>query len=616
MQPRHILVIGLVFGLCACGNPQDTGKSPAASASAADQGLAATGTATTSQPALTAQTVKSGGVMPEAQQRVHFDHAELHFTVDPARQRIDGDARLTFTAKQAISEVLLDLDRNLPISRVAVDDQPLAPSAWSNPDGQLRIQLPTGLAPGGKVTVRVAYGGRPHVAQKAPWDGGFVWTHTADGQPWVGVAVEGEGCDLFWPCIDYPEGEPDLVDTYVTVPKPLVAPGNGVLVGVTETAGQRTWHWRARQPDTYAVTLNIGPYRELKGDYHSRYGNVIPMAFWYLPGKEAQAKELFATLPSILDFFEQEIGPYPFGDEKVGMVESPYYGMEHQTINAYGAGYPKDKYDFDFLLQHEFAHEWFGNQLTNADWDDMWLHEGFGSYMQPLYGRYLHGDMAYYAMLHDMRIGLMNRLPVVSGHSQTEEAVYDKDHGPGNDIYAKGALVLHSLRELIGDDAFFKSTRLLVYGRDDPKPGNFKPRYSTTRDFMDIVNKVTGKNLDWFFKVYLYQAKLPRLDVQRDADTLKLHWMAPQGLPFPMPVEVQVGYQVRTLPMGNGRGELKVPAGTLVIVDPHSKLLREEPYIPAYQEWKKQDALDAKKPGYRNPRTPATSDPLPKSTGT
>jgi aminopeptidase N len=233
-----------------------------------------------------------------------------------------------------------------------------------------------------------------------------------------------------------------------------------------------------------------------------------------------------------------------------------------------------------------------------------------------LYGRYLHGDMAYYAMLHDMRIGLMNRFPVVSGHSQTEEAVYDKDHGPGNDIYAKGALVLHSLRELIGDDAFFKSTRLLVYGRDDPKPGNFKPRYGTTRDFMDIVNKVTGKNLDWFFKVYLYQAKLPRLDVQRGPDTLKLHWVAPQDLPFPMPVEVQVGYQVRTLPMGNGRGELKVPAGTLVIVDPHSKLLREEPYIPAYQEWKKQDALDAKKPGYRNPRTPATSDPLPKSTGT
>lgn len=105
---------------------------------------------------------------------------------------------------------------------------------------------------------------------------------------------------------------------------------------------------------------------------------------------------------------------------------------------------------------------------------------------------------------------------------------------------------------------------------------------------------------------------MPRLDVQRDADTLKLHWVAPQDLPFPMPVEVQVGDQVRTLPMPRGSGELKVPAGSLVIVDPHSKLLRKEPYIPAYQEWKKRNALDAKKPGYRNPRTPATSDPPPK----
>ncbi|MEO8748749.1 MAG: M1 family metallopeptidase [Rhodanobacter sp.] len=551
--------------------------------------------------------------MPDAQKHLNFDHAELHFTVDPTRQRIDGDARLAFTARQAISEVMLDLDRNLQISRIAVDGKPVDHSTWSNPEGQLRIRLPAGLTAGGKVTVQVVYGGRPHVAQRAPWDGGFVWSHTKDGQPWVGVAVEGEGCDLFWPCIDYPEGEPDLVDTYVTVPKPLVAPGNGVLVGVTESATQSTYHWRARQPDTYAVTLNVGPYKELKADYHSHYGNVIAMAFWYLPGEEAQARELFATFPGILDFFEQEIGPYPFADEKMGIVETPYYGMEHQTVNAYGAGYPKGPYDFDQLLQHEFSHEWFGNQLTNSDWDDMWLHEGFGSYMQPLYARYLHGDMAYYSMLHETRLGLTNRFPVVSGHSQTEEGVYDKKHGPGNDIYGKGALMLHSLRELIGDPAFFKSTRLLVYGRADPKPGNFKPRYASTRDFMDIVNKVTGTNLDWFFKAYLYQAKLPHLVTQRDGSTLKLHWEVPNDVPFPMPVEVQVGYQVQTVPMAHGSGQLSVSAGTLVIVDPHSKLLREEPYIPAYQQWKKQDELDKQKKGYRNPRTPASSDPLPRS---
>jgi aminopeptidase N len=109
------------------------------------------------------------------------------------------------------------------------------------------------------------------------------------------------------------------------------------------------------------------------------------MSFWYLKSRADKAKALFAEFTPMLDFYEQMIGPYPFRDEKMGVVETPHLGMEHQTINAYGNEYKKDVYGFDWLLQHEFAHEWFGNQLTNLDNDDMWLHEGFGTYMQPLY---------------------------------------------------------------------------------------------------------------------------------------------------------------------------------------------------------------------------------------
>jgi aminopeptidase N len=563
MRYRHLLALGLGFALGGCAM------------------------APTQPRALTAQTENSGGVMPAAQQRVHFDHAELHIGVDPAQQRIDGVARLTFTARTATDVLLLDLDPELPISAVAIDGTALAATAWSNPTGRLRIRLPGPLAAGGKATVEVRYGGRPHVAKHAPWDGGFVWSHAADGQPWVGSAVEGEGCDLFWPCIDNPQGEPDLVDLYVTVPKPLVAPGNGVLVGVSDEGNRRTWHWRAKHPDTYAVSINVGPYKLLKGDYHSRYGNTIPMRFWYLPGKDKQARALFAEFPHVLDFFEQEIGPYPFGDEKMGVVETPYLGMEHQTINAYGNHFAQGPYGFDSLLQHEFAHEWFGNQVTNADWDDMWLHEGFGTYMQPLYSQYLNGDMDYFAWLHQLRLRVRNRHPIVSGSSKTEEQVYDEKSGPGQDIYNKGALMLHSLRGLIGDRAFFDSTRLLVYGREDPRPGNFKPRYASTRDYIDIVDKVTGRKLDWFFNVYLYQAALPKLDVRRDANVLDLRWQVPHDLPFPMPVEVQVGDTLHTLPMRDGTGRLEVAAGTLVIVDPHSKLLRDLPAVEAYRQWMK-----------------------------
>jgi aminopeptidase N len=197
--------------------------------------------------------------------------------------------------------------------------------------------------------------------------------------------------------------------------------------------------------------------------------------------------------------------------------------------------------------------------------------------------------MAYYNWLRRFRIQLENRFPVVSGQPRTEEEVYDANRGgPGQDIYNKGALMLHTLQHLIGDKAFYDSARELVYGRPDPKPGNFQPQYRTTADYMRIVNQVTGKNYDWFFKVYLYQAALPKLDVQRHGDTLDLRWQAPGNLPFPMPVEVQVDDSVHTVPMTGGRGSLAVPAGALVTIDPHSVLLRDEPRITEFRQWMRQ----------------------------
>jgi aminopeptidase N len=548
-----------------------------------------------SQPPLTALTKDSGTPMPAEQKRVHFDHAELHIAVHPDTQSIDGKATLTFSALEATDVLMVDLDRNLPVSAISVDGQPLPASAWSNPEGRLRIQLPHAVAKGGQVSATITYGGKPHVAKMAPWDGGFVWSHTKDGQPWVGSAVEGEGCDLFWPCVDQPHGKPDLVDLYVNVPKPLVAPGNGVLVGVSDEGGTSTYHWRAKHPTTYAISINVGPYKELTGEYKSRYGNTIPLQYWYMAGEDAEAKQLFAEFPRMLDFFEAKIGPYPWGDEKMGVVETPYEGMEHQTINAYGNHYAKDGSGFDWLLQHEFSHEWFGNQMTNANWDDMWLHEGFATLMQPLYARYLDGDATYYAWINRLRMMIANRYPVVSGTPRTEEAVYDESRGgPGQDIYNKGALMLQTLQHLIGDQAFYASARELVYGRPDPKPGNFQPQYRTTADYMRIVDQVTGKNYDWFFKVYLYQAALPKLDVQRHGDTLDLSWQAPDNLPFPMPVEVQVDDTVHTVSMEGGHGSLAVPAGALVTIDPHSVLLRDEPRITGFRQWMKQQRKAAK----------------------
>ena len=529
-------------------------------------------------------TANSGAPRADEQLAVSFEAVDLTLRVDPSSQSIAGDAALTFVATAPLTRIAVELDRNLPVDAASVDGVALAPAAISNPDGRLYLTLPTPLAAGARTVVRIRYHGKPHVATHAPWDGAFVWSKTEDGQPWISTTVEGEGCDLFWPCIDHPQGKPKLIDLHITVPAPLVAAGNGVALGMDEKDGWRTWHWRAKNPSTYGIALNIGPYETLSGEYDSQYGNKIPLRFWYLKGRDKQANGLFNEFKPMLSFFENRIGPYPFGDEKMGVVETPHLGMEHQTINAYGNGYAKAAAGYDWLLHHELSHEWFGNQMTNADWDDMWLHEGFGSYMQPLYLEYLRGDQAYYAALFDQRKKISNKVAVVSGKSKRIEDVYDAERGgPGGDIYTKGSLILHTLRGLIGDDAFFRATRRLVYGTETPKPGNFQPRYSSTKEFVGIVNEVSGRDLGWFFDAYLYHAALPELVEERHGDKLQLSWKLKDGGTFPMPIEVRVGDRIERLSMADGKGELTVPPGTLYTIDPRSRVLRQEAHIDEWQ---------------------------------
>jgi aminopeptidase N len=550
----------------------------------------------TQQPQLTATTVESGLQRTPEELAVVFEKADLKLRIEPDTRSIRGDATLTFTAKSTLSRVVVDLDRNLPVDAVEVDGKPVAPGSYSNPEGRLAVQLPHAVNAGDQVLLRVVYHGEPHVAKRAPWDGGFVWAKTPDGQPWVASAVEGEGCDLFWPCIDHPMGKAKVVEEHFTVPAPLVAAGNGVPLGMDEKDGWRTYHWRAKNPSTYGISVNVGPYKLLSGEYASRYGNKIPLSFYYLPQDEKGARELFKEFPLVLDFFESTIGPYPFGDEKMGVVETPHLGMEHQTINAYGNKFVKSQYGYDWLLQHEFAHEWFGNQVTNANWDDMWIHEGLGTYMQPLYMQYLRGDMEYFANLMEERAKITNKAPIVSGKQRTEEDVYnDKRGGPGLDIYMKGSLVMHTLRNLVGDDAFFRAVRMVVYGTDQPRPGNFTTRFGTTAEFIAAVDKTTGRDLDWFFQAYLYQAGLPELQAARQGDRLVLSWKTAGGTPFPMPVEVRVGKQVVTVPMEGGKGSVELPQGATYTLDPHSKILRREEHIEQYQDYMK--AQRKAKPG-------------------
>ena len=538
-------------------------------------------------PELSAYTRGTGGPLTAEQRSVEFTHADLSLDIFPDKKEIAGRSKLTLNVQKPVERIQFDLDRNLPISAVTLGGQPIDKGQWSNPDGRLTIELGRTALAGETLVVGVDYAGKPHVAARAPWEGGFVWDKTPDGKPWVATAVQGEGCDLFWPCFDNSLVEVGTVDLRINVPEGLSAPSNGKLVGVTKADdGRSTWHWRATKPNNYAIALNIAPYKELKANYRSRFGNTIPLHYWHLPGKEKEARVLFAEFAPTLAFFEATVGPYPFANEKVAAVETPHLGMEHQTINAYGNAYKPAPEGYDWLFHHEFAHEWFGNQLTNRNWDDMWLHEGFGSYMQPLSIRQRLGEVPYHAWMWKQRAGLLNRFPIVSGKPRLEHEVYNPETGPGGDIYAKGALALHSLRQLMGDEPFYRAVRRLVYGRPDPAPGNFSPRFGTTDEFVQLTSEEAGRDLKWFFDVYIRSARLPELVEKRQGNVLNLQWRTQRGLPFPMPVEVMVDGALQTVPMANGRGSLTLPAANSIwTVDPAGKLLRHDDAIDRYRDW-------------------------------
>lgn len=539
-------------------------------------------------PPLSKRTIESGLPMSANQKATGLDALDLALKIDPIAARIDGTARYALTALAPMTRVEFDLDPRYAISAVSLNDVPVPATAWRNDDGQLSIDLPAKASRGEKIAVEIRYGGRPHIAERAPWEGGIMWRLTPAGQPWIATANQNEGCDILWPCIDSSAKRVATTNIAFTVPAPLVAAGNGTFVGRSDENGWTTWRWRARNLNMYGLTLNIGPFGKVEKTYESRFGNSFPIDFWYLPGHREKAAALVDQLADAIAFFERTIGPFPFGDEKAGIVETPHLGMEHQTINGYGNGFKLAPEGYDWLMQHEFAHEWFANQLAETEPKHMWLQEGLGSYMQPLYMQQARGEQLYQALLWDMRKKIVAKVPLVPDEYLPSSYYNDKDAGWGSDIYAKGAWIAHTLRGLIGDEAFFTALRTTVYGRPDPAPGNFAPVYRTTDDFRREAEKASGRDLGWFFDAYLHQGPLPKLEVTRDGQRLDLAWTTAGGTPFPMPVEVRVGSRVVRVDMAGGKGSVALDEdGGDYTVDPANKILRDDPAIAAWQAQEK-----------------------------
>ncbi len=527
---------------------------------------------------------ESGGELTYEQASFDVSHYELNLKVNPADSTISGDVVVRADMVHPTDVIVLDLDPRFNIERVQELSDGMEKGLTfkrSENSKRFRIYFNGTRQPGEDIVIRVFYNGKPLVASNPPWDGGFVWDQTPSGDPWIGVACQTIGAWVWWPNKDHPSDKPDSVSLNFTLPENLVVAANGILKGTSDAGdGWKTWHWFNSTPiSNYNVTLNAAPYKTISESYESVAGDEMEVTFWVLPEFLEQGEELFPQFIDQLRFLEEILGPYPFRADKYGVAHAPYLGMEHQSIIAYGANFRNGalfgpRFGFDDLHQHELAHEWWGNMVSAWDWRDFWIHEGFGTYMQALYAEHLGGEELYQEMIQVFRRSIRSVQEIAPREFMTTTDVYGS--GRGGDIYYKGAVFLHTLRYLLGDDVFFQSMRRFAYPTEELESvtDGSHVRFVTTDDFLTLVEKNSGKELGWMFEIYLRQPELPHYQTSMEDNIFTLEWIVPGNIDFQMPTEIKIDGNIKSFIPENGVISFEVNPDSELLVDPRNQILK------------------------------------------
>jgi aminopeptidase N len=318
----------------------------------------------------------------------------------------------------------------------------------------------------------------------------------------------------------------------VEIPNDLADVSNGKFVGKTDLGdGFTRWDWEIHYPiNSYNVSLNIGHYVH----FTDRVGD-LPLDFYVLPESLEKAKKQFAQAKPMIEAYQRFFGEYPFKKDGYKLIEVPYSGMEHQSAVTYGNrfanGYLERDWTgvgvspkFDFIIVHESGHEWFGNAVSAADVSDMWIHEGWTTYLEALYVEHVFGYDDALKYINGYKSKVRNREPIV-----TQRGIH---RTPTQDMYFKGALFLHTLRSVVNDDErWWKLLRDLFQ--------EFKYRNILTEDFVRFFNARLGRDLTPLFDQYLRRAGLPVLELAfNEAEgTMAYRWNADER-GFAMPVRV------------------------------------------------------------------------------
>lgn len=476
-----------------------------------------------------------GSLRPE---RTCYDvtYYELDLRIDPEQQRLEGFVDIHYTALTDFNRLQIDLFQNMKIDRILWQEELLS---FERKENAVFIQFPQQTT-GARGVFRIYYGGRPKTALNPPWDGGFIWTEDDNGKPWAAVACQGIGASLWWPNKDHLSDEPDSISIRITVPKDLRAIANGRLRSISLREEGICYEWFVSYPiNNYNVSVNMGDYVHVSDRYPSANGAPLSLDYYVLRGNEAIADRHFGQVKSVLACLEKYLGPYPFPEDGFALIEAPYNGMEHQSGIAYGnrflPGYLGSvrvrDIDFDYVIMHEAAHEYFGNSISCTDMAEIWLHESFTTYMESVYVEDRHGYENALKYLASQRQAIQNQVPILGPSG------VNWDNWDSSDNYNKGAWVLHTLRSLLQNDEQWFALLRGFYER-------YRYRSVTTDEWIQYVEEFAGQDFRTFFQQYLHYPKLPRLACRFEPSAaglwLRFRWEA-DVREFNMPILVRSG---------------------------------------------------------------------------
>lgn len=462
-----------------------------------------------------------------------LNYYHLDVKLDIANKFLSGSNEFRFTATADFTKLQFDLFANLKVEKVIYKGKSLP---FKREFNAVFVDFPL-IKKGSKERFTVYYSGNPTVAQRAPWDGGLVFTTDDAGKPWVASACQGVGASIWWPTKDHQSDEVDSMLISISVPKGLKNISNGRLRKVTElTDGYTRFDWFVANPiNNYNVALNVGNYVHIEDSYDGEKGK-LSLDYWVLSQHLEQAKSQFtANVKPMLKSFEHWFGPYPFYEDGYKLIETPHLGMEHQSAIAYGNkfqnGYSgRDLSDtgwglkWDFIIVHESGHEWFGNNITAKDIADMWVHESFTNYSESLFTESLFGKQAGQEYVQGIRKNIQNQEPV--------QGVYGVNKEGSGDMYYKGGNLLNMVRTIIDDDEKWRSI-LRGLGKE------FYHSTVNGEDIINYINKQSGKNLTKVFDQYLKYTTLPVLEVNFRNGKPFYRWVAAVK-DFDMPVRIRI----------------------------------------------------------------------------